>query len=103
MVLFIYLSIHKQLNFSHGYGYATRNMSAKWTDHRNGENFYKMDGAFKGDITATKWTDNHADKRTAHNVDGPQKRLKFLRVHEMDGHIKDKTTTKWTDSMSPLK
>ena len=62
-----------------------------------------MDGAFKGDITATKWTDNHDDKRTAHKVDGPPKRLKFLQVHEMDGHVKGKTTTKWTDSiyMSP--
>ena len=49
-----------------------------------------MDGALKGDITPTKRTDNHDDKKAAHKVDGPQKRLKFLRVHEMDDHIKGK-------------
>ena len=51
-----------------------------------------MDGAFKGDITATKWTDNHNDKRTAHKVDGPPKMLKFLQVQKMDGDFKDDKT-----------
>ena len=49
-----------------------------------------MDGALKGDITPTKRTDNHDDKKAAHKVDGPQKRLKFLLVHERDDRIKGK-------------
>ena len=54
-----------------------------------------MDGAFKDDITATKWTDNHDDKRTTHKMDGPPKRLKELTMkwtiilmvnhHKVDG------------------
>ena len=46
---------------------------------------HKMDGTLKGDITATKWTDDHNDKRTAHKVEGPPTRLKFFQVHKMDG------------------
>ena len=70
-----------------------KELSTKWTDYQNGENIlqvHKMDGALKGDITPTKWTDNHDDKRATHKVDGPPKRLKFLRVHEMDNHINGK-------------
>ena len=53
-----------------------KELSAKRTDHRNGENFlqvHKMDGAFKGDITATKWTDHRDDKRTVRKADGSPK------------------------------
>ena len=51
-----------------------KELSAKRTDHRNGENFYKSINwtvFLKGDVTATKWTDHHDDKRTVHKVDGP--------------------------------
>ena len=78
-----------------------KELSAKWTDHWNGENFLqvqKMDGAFKGDITATKWMDHHDDKRTVREADGSPKQWKFLQVHKMDGAFKgDITATKWTD------
>ena len=61
-----------------------------------------MDGAFKGDITATKnWMDHHDDKRTAQKVDGPPKRLKFFtKSIKWMVMLKVKTTTKWTDSIS---
>ena len=64
-----------------------------------------MDGAVKGDITATKWTDHHNDKRTVREADGLPNGENFYKSIKWTVHLKViqppqsgriTTTIKWT-------